>query len=172
MGASNRYAEEGWVRIGLFDYAQRRSMWVRRTADVIELCAGREGDDVYTTIDRSNPAFRGIDDVIGTAIFARDQLIDNIACSLIHDPSPGSESWIREAFILSADLQRAVASDLRCACSPTHEHVGGAYLTDTCPVAVADWMMHRWPERLAGGLHLASQLRDLCDRNQRSVAST
>jgi hypothetical protein len=57
----NRAYRSGWVRIGLYDTPQRRSLWVRRSGNSLEICAGREGDDAYAVIDPSNPAYDTID---------------------------------------------------------------------------------------------------------------
>ena len=72
-----------WERIGAWDTAERRSLWVRFTQrDVtlplltaantlaVEFCAGREGDDAYVRIEPDNPAFAAILDVATTAHFA------------------------------------------------------------------------------------------------------
>ncbi len=51
-----RYQEEGWIRIGRYDSARRRSLWARRTdGERIEVCAGREGDDCYAVVGVDNP---------------------------------------------------------------------------------------------------------------------
>jgi hypothetical protein len=64
--------ESGWVEIGQADPTGRRSLWVRfNTADGVvqsfELCAGREGDDAHAFIDRDNPAFVELADVLARA---------------------------------------------------------------------------------------------------------
>lgn len=81
-----RAMEPGWVKIGATCSAGRRSMWWRVTYEgvedpnsmysrrpiLIELCAGREGDDEYLQIDRTNPAFDGLMDVFSSAEFAAE----------------------------------------------------------------------------------------------------
>ncbi len=78
--------EPGWGRIGEWDSVKRRSLWMRLVpepptpaddshdalmawaaaerarpydsyVEAIELCSGREGDDWFCRIERSNPAF-------------------------------------------------------------------------------------------------------------------
>lgn len=88
---ANRAFEPGWERLGEWDAAQRRSLWVRFLprppleepedqlseewkewaraslgwkTTAIELCSGREGDDWYCLIDSSNPAFEGLMQVL------------------------------------------------------------------------------------------------------------
>jgi hypothetical protein len=73
-----------WVEIGKACSAKRRSLWLRitmrageeraitytgRTAK-FELCAGREGDDAYVSVDTTNPQFEQLLDVMLTAQFA------------------------------------------------------------------------------------------------------
>lgn len=73
-----RIKEQGWQRIGVFDSASRRSLWVRipdsgqERPDKIELCAGREGDDAYVCIASDNPQFDSIWELISTAIYASE----------------------------------------------------------------------------------------------------
>jgi len=66
-----------WTEIGKRCSANRRSLWVRLTADeqawsVVELCAGREGDDSYVRIAHDNPLFHEILNVVTTAKFAAE----------------------------------------------------------------------------------------------------
>lgn len=70
-----RANEPGWVRIGRYCGARRRALWFRvpdghGVIDEFELCAGREGDDDYVKVDRSNPQFGALLDVLSTAAFA------------------------------------------------------------------------------------------------------
>lgn len=86
-----RFEEEGWVEIGKRCSAGRRSLWARwiyrrepteeeqkigtrivRLDDVeaVELCAGREGDDAFVRIDRTNPQFVELENLLSTAEFA------------------------------------------------------------------------------------------------------
>ena len=63
---NNRIDEEGWIRIGIIDSTQRRSMWMRLTyapggslytySEVIriELCSGREGNDDYVSFEKAD----------------------------------------------------------------------------------------------------------------------
>ena len=78
--------EPGWTEIGKRCSADRRSMWLRinwvspeaeQTGYVtlervmsFELCAGREGDDGYVLVDKSNPQFAALLDVMLTAEYA------------------------------------------------------------------------------------------------------
>ena len=63
---ANRCMEPGWLSIALHDPASRRGVWARLTrrdgsygdgfeahhdVAVIELCAGREGDDAYARLE-------------------------------------------------------------------------------------------------------------------------
>jgi hypothetical protein len=61
-----RGGEPGWVRIGRYDRAERRSLWCRvvnKEGDTdglddpiaIELCSGREGDDAYVKLTAADP---------------------------------------------------------------------------------------------------------------------
>ena len=87
-----RIAQSGWENIGITCPAGRRSLWMRltmndgkfsteepdqpgiRQARRIELCAGREGDDAYVSIEHSNPAFDALLDVLLTAPVADQPL--------------------------------------------------------------------------------------------------
>lgn len=83
-----RYKEPGWKRIGRFDDVRRRSLWMRITyyegnedrIKSIELCAGREGDDDYVRIERTNIQWKEIEEVLLTAYWcaelAEDKGID------------------------------------------------------------------------------------------------
>lgn len=47
--------KDGWVRLSRVDSAGRRAMWARYSKEkmgVIEVCAGREGDDVRVDVTR------------------------------------------------------------------------------------------------------------------------
>jgi len=68
----NRFLDPGWERIGRIDKAERRSLWIRESPDVIELCAGREGDDAYVRITPENPQWRDLSSVLGCARFAAE----------------------------------------------------------------------------------------------------
>lgn len=66
-----RGGEDGWVRIGRYDSARRRSLWMRLVgADeignvtAIELCSGREGDDAYVKLTAADPQWADICDVL------------------------------------------------------------------------------------------------------------
>ena len=53
-----RAEQPGWVRIGRYCSAKRRSIWARETFDNrLELCAGREGDDVVAVISSDNVVY-------------------------------------------------------------------------------------------------------------------
>lgn len=66
-----RCMESGWVQIGKSDSTGRRSLWVKLSdSNHIELCAGREGDDSYIMIDRSNPQFEELQEIMLTALYA------------------------------------------------------------------------------------------------------
>lgn len=69
-------AGDGWVRIGRYDSARRRSTWARiETIEgspsngimymnedlvAVEMCSGREGDDAYVRVERGDPSFEGL----------------------------------------------------------------------------------------------------------------
>ena len=72
----NRASELGWCRIGAWDSAERRSLWVRLTEGKIELCSGREGDDWYAVIDDSNPCYPTVSDVINAQVWAQEDLTE------------------------------------------------------------------------------------------------
>lgn len=92
----------GWRRIGRYDSAKRRALWVRvtvaRTDNVIddanvrriELCAGREGDDAYVRIESGAPGWSDLIDVVLRSIDAAcpcdDQVVEEAATDL-HDDS-------------------------------------------------------------------------------------
>jgi hypothetical protein len=61
-----------WVRIGRQDSTGRRSLWFRESKHCIELCSGREGDDAYVQIYRSNPQWAEIYAVLSSARFAAE----------------------------------------------------------------------------------------------------
>lgn len=75
-----RAQEPGWTKIGATCSAGRRSLWLRVTSlkedanlpEVVELCAGREGDDAYVKIDKSNPLFVELWDLFCAAQFAAE----------------------------------------------------------------------------------------------------
>ena len=77
----SRCYEPGWVRIGLFDTSQRRSLWLRHgelsAKDLLppwfELCAGREGDDSYIRLENDGSKhYSDLWDVLSTAEFASE----------------------------------------------------------------------------------------------------
>lgn len=70
--SANRCHEFGWRRIGRIDRPQRRSLWIRKHGDSIELCAGREGDDAYVRITPENPQWRELEAVLSRARFAAE----------------------------------------------------------------------------------------------------
>jgi hypothetical protein len=70
--SSMRCQEPGWRRIGRIDAPERRSLWIRESRDVIELCAGREGDDAYVRITPDNPQWHDLSDVLSRARFAAE----------------------------------------------------------------------------------------------------
>ena len=71
---SLRCQEPGWERVGEWDSVKRRSLWIRTTpveamladAEAIEMCSGREGDDWFCRIERSNPVFGDLMQVLTT----------------------------------------------------------------------------------------------------------
>ncbi len=66
--------EKGWLRVGRYDSARRRALWVRFVGldddsypvkcRAILLCSGREGDDAFVKIRRDNPAFDALQEVL------------------------------------------------------------------------------------------------------------
>ena len=79
--------ESGWRRVGRYDAARRRALWVRvslepdlarnviadRDVRQIELCSGREGDDAYVTLVPETPGWSALIDVILRAVEAADE---------------------------------------------------------------------------------------------------
>ena len=68
-----RSEDPTWIRIGRYDRAERRALWVRLGKDSIELCSGREGDDDYaklTVDDLGHRAFANLWDTLDRAVFA------------------------------------------------------------------------------------------------------
>jgi hypothetical protein len=65
-----------WHRIGRIDSTGRRSLWIRETygpdSSVIELRAGREGDDAYVRLTPENPQWGQLSQVLGCARFAAE----------------------------------------------------------------------------------------------------
>jgi len=69
--ASGRASEDGWILVALNDPTGRRGIWMRplwlddpahnvRTLMVLELCAGREGDDAYTAFSNPSEELHGL----------------------------------------------------------------------------------------------------------------
>ena len=61
----------GWTRIGRYDSARRRSLWIRLIGEdesggvqAIELCSGREGDDAYVKLTSADPQWAALCDVL------------------------------------------------------------------------------------------------------------
>lgn len=88
--SANPIQGDGWIEIGKRCSAGRRSLWARwiyrseateeekkigarisklDDVEAIELCAGREGGDSFLRIDRTNPQFLEIEDLLSTARF-------------------------------------------------------------------------------------------------------
>ena len=74
---------DGWERFGQVCSVGRRSLWVKfnyRSEDdcfrnsesllSIEICGGREGDDIHYTITHADPAFDMIVDIINMGLFS------------------------------------------------------------------------------------------------------
>lgn len=67
---------EGWVRIGRYCTADRRSLWLRRVKRkddgvlAIELAAGREGGDSFARYLQSDSRFAQLHEVLMCAVFA------------------------------------------------------------------------------------------------------
>lgn len=74
-----RFNNAGWIRVGRYDSAKRRALWirflgpksggpitdpVRDTITAIEMCSGREGDDGHCIILEENPSFDSLLDVL------------------------------------------------------------------------------------------------------------
>ena len=64
-----RCDEPGWVRIGSMDAIGRRSLWMRMNyvgegrksvLATVELCSGREGDDLYCQINAGDPNMKSV----------------------------------------------------------------------------------------------------------------
>lgn len=65
-----RCDELGWLRIGRWGSAYRRSLWSRITKHGVELCSGREGDDSYVFIERTHPLHEMFEDLVSRQEFA------------------------------------------------------------------------------------------------------
>lgn len=65
-----RCNEDGWICVAMHDPSGRRGLWYRLTAEGIEICAGREGDDDFVKIPFDNPAFEGVSDCMQSAGYA------------------------------------------------------------------------------------------------------
>jgi len=78
-----RILEEGWVCAALEDPAGRRGIWFRysASADRLEVCGGREGDDFYVDlrVDGNSLDHRQLNELVGlldTARWSREARID------------------------------------------------------------------------------------------------
>lgn len=76
--------DRSWTRIGRYDRSRRRSTWARieyaegppsngiflsaEDAVAVELRSGREGDDAFVRVERGDPAFAALENVISYAI--------------------------------------------------------------------------------------------------------
>lgn len=65
-----------WHRIGRIDSTGRRALWIRETygpgSSVIELRAGRGGDDAYARLTPEDPQWGQLSQVLGCARFAAE----------------------------------------------------------------------------------------------------
>lgn len=117
-----RYIQPGWVRIGRYDAPQRRSTWARldvpegppdpRTADedvatAVELCSGREGDDAYVRVERGDPAFFGLLDVVSYSIANVDHSDERIQLIVEQRGMWRAYAWRLEDAIRRGSLDQA-----------------------------------------------------------------
>jgi hypothetical protein len=132
MGMGHRLKEPGWVRIGLYDRSERRSLWLRYTPKIIELCSGREGDDQYVKITDDNPAFVALEGVLSHMRYAREMLVDALASDVIFELDQNRVKYDHAR--LASDLARDVQREVACRTSPLHEHEHTDYITlEICP---------------------------------------
>ena len=66
--------EPGWQRIGRICSSGRRSLWLREAPDgTIEVCGGREGDDLYLRVEHGQQvSWEDFTDVIAMLRFAAE----------------------------------------------------------------------------------------------------
>jgi len=62
----------GFLRIGRMDEVGRRSLWLKENSGSFELRAGREGEDAHVVVDKTNPLFGRLHDVLSAARFAAE----------------------------------------------------------------------------------------------------
>jgi hypothetical protein len=117
-----RIDEPGWMRIGIYDDAQRRSLWLRMSDEAIELCSGREGDDKYVRIARDNPSFDDLHDVMCGIRFARERLIDKLACDDLSSRKP-----LADQRDVPQDLRRVVEDEIACRKLSLHFHESSTF---------------------------------------------
>lgn len=72
----SRAAEPGWRQIIASDTSGRRSVWFRRDGEALEICGGREGDDVFVRLDNVTKAQE--DDLRG--VFETARWVGELAC--------------------------------------------------------------------------------------------
>ena len=65
--------DRAWTRIGRYDKCRRRSTWARieysseggdAVAMAVELRSGREGDDAFARVERGDPSFEALLNVL------------------------------------------------------------------------------------------------------------
>lgn len=88
--------DRSWTRIGRYDRPRRRSTWARieyaegpprnglymatEDAVAVELCAGREGDDAFARVERGDPSFGALLEVVDYALANVDEEPDADEC--------------------------------------------------------------------------------------------
>jgi len=66
---------DGWLRIGKYCSADRRSLWARKVVNrhgvhAVELAAGREGRDAFVRVVEGDRLYAAVLQVVETAVFA------------------------------------------------------------------------------------------------------
>lgn len=51
---SERAKQPGWILACMQDPTGRRGTWFKYTDDTLEICSGREGDDLHIVVDSEN----------------------------------------------------------------------------------------------------------------------
>lgn len=107
------YGEPGWIRIGRFCDAERRSLWLRwlgtdTTTEGFELCAGREGGDAHVKILPGCDVYDALVRVMKTQVFAAQYREDAEAAGRCL-PDAGSERR-REDFSKAIEASEACTS--------------------------------------------------------------
>ncbi len=77
----NRASQPGWVRIGRWCSARRRSLWARHFDDgTVEICGGREGDDLLIRAGKG-----AVSEIADMGIYIADMADDEGEGSSCHE---------------------------------------------------------------------------------------